>query len=188
MTVSTLDSLPQPLKDRLRSVKLLLLDVDGVLTDGGLYFANGGDEWKRFDVKDGAGIFMARKLGIEVGLITGKTSDIVARRAEELGMVLVRQGAMDKVPAFGDLVREAGRSAAETAYVGDEVLDLPVMARAGVSACPADAHALVRKHADLVLSARGGHGAVREFVDLLLEARGGLEKIERMFWEGRPNA
>ncbi len=188
MTVSFLDSLPQPLKDRLRSVRLLLLDVDGVLTDGGLYFANGGDEWKRFDVKDGAGIYMARKLGLEVGLITGKTSDIVTRRAEELGMALVRQGAMDKVPAFTELVEEAGCTAAETAYVGDEVLDLPVMARVGVSACPADAHALVKRHADVVLSAPGGRGAVREFVDLLLDARGGLDRIERMFWEGRPDA
>ncbi|MGC8763821.1 MAG: KdsC family phosphatase [Acidobacteriota bacterium] len=174
---------PEPLAHRLRSLRLILLDVDGVLTDGGLYFTNGGEELKRFDVKDGAGIVLARKAGLAVGLLTGKTSEIVSRRALELGLSPVRQGALDKTGPFAEILAEAGVEAREVGYVGDDVLDLPILRRAGVSACPADAHPLVRKKVDLVLSAPGGRGAVREFIDRVLEARGLLLDTERPFWE-----
>lgn len=174
---------PEPLAHRLRSLRLILLDVDGVLTDGGLYLANGGEELKRFDVKDGAGIVLARRAGLAVGLITGKTSEIVSRRASELGLFPVRQGALDKMRPFAEILAETGVEAQEVGYIGDDVLDLPVLRRVGVSACPADAHPLVRREVDLVLSASGGRGAVREFIDRVLEARGLLRDTEEALWE-----
>ncbi len=178
------DGPPQePLAHRLRALRLILLDVDGVLTDGGLYFADGGAEMKRFDVKDGAGIVLARRAGLAVGLLTGKTSEIVSRRASELGLSPVRQGALDKTAPFEEILAEAGVEAREVGYVGDDVLDLPILRRAGVSACPADAHPLVRQRVDVVLSAPGGRGAVREFIDRVLEARGLLQDAEGALWE-----
>lgn len=170
------------------AVRLLLLDVDGVLTDGGLFHANSGDEWKRFDVKDGAGIWIATKSGLEVGLLTGKTSDIVARRAEELGIVRVVQGALDKGPALEALLSEGRYPLKEVAYMGDDVLDLPVLGRVGLSACPSDAHELVRGRVHYVCSRPGGHGAVRELVDLILDVQGKLDTIVGRYGEDGSHA
>ncbi len=175
--------------ERLKRVRLLLLDVDGVLTDGGLYYGNSGEEMKRFDVKDGAGMWVAHRSGLEVGLLTGKTSRIVAQRAQELGLSRVVQGAVDKVPALEKLLHDGAYPLNEIAFMGDDVLDMPVMRRVGFSACPSDAHDQVKACVHYVCSKGGGRGAVRELVDLWLEATGRLPEIMKRFgWEEDPHA
>ena len=176
------------LLQRLKKIRLLLLDVDGVLTDGSLSYGNSGDELKRFDVKDGAGIYIAQTHGLEVGLLTGKTSLVVERRAEELKMKRVVQGAIDKVPALQEMLADGAYTLSQVAYMGDDILDLPVIRRAGVSACPADAHEEVQKRVSYVCSRPGGRGAVREFIEIILEAQGKLGPIVRQYWEGPGNA
>jgi|YelNatPaOPRAMG01_1025707.scaffolds.fasta_scaffold16554_4 3-deoxy-D-manno-octulosonate 8-phosphate phosphatase (KDO 8-P phosphatase) len=171
------------LRERLRRVRLLLLDVDGVLTDGGLFYGSGDAEMKRFDVKDGAGMFLAGKFGLEVGLLTGKSSPMVAKRAQELGLTRVVQGALDKVPALETILGDGRYSLREVGYVGDDVLDLPVIRRAGFSACPSDAHPLVRERVDYVCEHRGGSGAVREVIDLILAAQGKWRLVLEQYWE-----
>ncbi len=169
---------------RLEGVRLLLLDVDGVLTDGGLYYTSTDEELKRFDAKDGAGLVIAKLNGLEAGVITGKTSTIVERRCREFGMTRVVQGAVDKVPALEALLADGAYAPAEVAYMGDDVLDLPVLRRVGFAACPADAHEAVRTRAHYVCSRPGGRGAVRELVDLWLEVHGKLGAVAERFWNG----
>lgn len=189
MPISLPSALSPQAEERLRRVRLLLVDVDGVLTDGGLYYGNSGEEMKRFDVKDGAGMWIAGKLGLEVGIITGKTSEVVARRAAELGMTRVVQGAMEKSAALDGLLSDGTYPLNEVAFMGDDVLDLPVMRRVGFSACPADAHEAVRGLVHHVCSRGGGRGAVRELVDLWLQATGKLpEFMKRFGWEENPHA
>jgi len=180
-----------PSKDllcRLKNIRLLLLDVDGVLTDGGLYYGNSGEELKRFCVRDGAGIWLAQQLGLEVGLLTGKSSALVRRRAEELNMKRVVQGAIDKVPALEGMLADGTYALSEVAYMGDDILDLPVIRRVGFSACPADAHEEVMRRVSYACSRPGGRGAVRELVELVLEAQGKLGPLVRQYWEGPGNA
>ncbi len=156
---------------RLRKIKLLLLDVDGVLTDGGVYYSNTGDELKKFNIQDGYGIVQLQRSGVKVGIITGRVSKIVERRAAELGITEVRQNLERKVDAYEDILRSVGVSEAETAYIGDDEPDLPVLRRVGFSAAPKDAVAQVRKAVHYVCTRTGGHGAVREVIDLLLARR-----------------
>jgi 3-deoxy-D-manno-octulosonate 8-phosphate phosphatase (KDO 8-P phosphatase) len=169
---------------RLAAIRLLLLDVDGVLTDGGLYYGSDHEEWKRLDAKDGAGLVIARMNGLESGIITGKSSAIVAKRAEEFGMTRVVQGALDKVPALETLLADGAYTLNEVAFMGDDVLDLPVLRRVGFAACPADAHASVRARAHFVCTRAGGRGAVRELVDLWLQVQGKLDAVADLFWDG----
>lgn len=169
---------------RLKGVRLLLLDVDGVLTDGGLYYTSTDEELKRFDAKDGAGLVIAKMNGLEAGVITGKTSTIVERRCREFGMTRVVQGAVDKVPALEALLSDGVYALDEVAYMGDDVLDLPVLRRVGFAACPADAHDAVTARAHYVCSRPGGRGAVREVVDLWLEIHGRLDAVAERFWDG----
>ena len=178
------EALSSEAAERLKRVRLLLLDVDGVLTDGGLYYGSTGEEYKRFDAKDGAGLVIARMNGLESGIITGKSSAIVAKRAEEFGMTRVAQGALDKVPALEALLADGAYAMNEVAFMGDDVLDLPVLRRVGFAACPADAHASVRARAHLVCSRVGGRGAVRELVDLWLQVQGKLDAVADLFWDG----
>ncbi len=174
--------------DRLRRVRLLLLDVDGVMTDGGLYYGVPGFELKRFDVKDGAGIYLAMKNGLEVGILTARTSDMVARRAEEFGLTRVVQGAMDKAAALKAMLSDGVFETNEVAFIGDDVLDLPVFRRVGFTACPSDAHELVRRRSDYVCERAGGFGAIREVVDLYFHARGLMGSIEQKYWEDAQDA
>lgn len=156
---------------RLRKIRLLLLDVDGVLTDGGVYYSNTGDELKKFNIQDGYGIVTLQKLGVKVGIITGRVSKIVERRAAELGITEVRQNLEKKLEAYEDILRTTGVTDAETAYIGDDEPDLPVLRRVGFSAAPKDAVAHVRTAVHYVCQRTGGHGAVREVIDLLLAHR-----------------
>jgi len=153
----------------LNRIKLLLLDVDGVMTDGRIIYLNDGGEAKAFDVKDGHGLKLIQRAGIQVGIITGRQSDIVARRAAELGIELVYQGAKDKMQPFMEILEKLGLEPSEVAYVGDDLVDLPVMRRVGFSATVADASDDIKPYVDLVTSRPGGRGAVREVCDFLLK-------------------
>jgi 3-deoxy-D-manno-octulosonate 8-phosphate phosphatase (KDO 8-P phosphatase) len=182
-------AVPDPARrDRLSRVRLLVLDVDGVMTDGSVMALEGGGELYRFNVKDGAGIVLARQAGLEVGILTGRTSTSVERRARELGIHRLLQGALDKGRGLGEMLADGAYSPGEVAYMGDDILDLPAFRMAGFCACPADAHPLVVKRAHYVCSRPGGAGAVREFIDLILSAKGLMEGLEKRYWEGRPDA
>jgi len=155
----------------LAPVRLLLLDVDGVLTDGGIYYTESDEEMKRFDIKDGMGIDLLKRAGIHVGILTGRTSKIVERRARELGMKVLKQGFYDKNAGLNAILAEMEFTEKEIGYVGDDVLDLSVMRRVAFRACPGDAVAEVKAEAHYVAAAGGGHGAVREVADLILDLR-----------------
>ncbi len=160
------------LQARARGVELLVLDVDGVLTDGGLYYGPQGEALKRFHVQDGHGIALARKAGLQVAILTARTSQIVERRAGELGIAPVFQGRKDKVAGFEALLAETGLGADRVAYMGDDLNDLGVLARVRLSACPADACPEVCERAHVVVSTAGGSGAVRELIEFILKAQG----------------
>ena len=155
-----------------RRVRLLILDVDGVLTDGRLYYGADGAEQKAFHAQDGSAIKRLAAAGIPVALISGRQSEAVRRRAEELGLCRVYLGAEDKAAALADLSAQTGIEPARMAHVGDDLADLPVFARVGMACSVADGHPLARTWADYVASLGGGRGAVREICDLVLYAQG----------------
>jgi 3-deoxy-D-manno-octulosonate 8-phosphate phosphatase (KDO 8-P phosphatase) len=150
----------------------LLLDADGVLTDGRLYYGGGGERLKVFHVRDGLGVRLAQRGGLKVGVLSGRASPALARRLAELGLDAVITGRSDKARAFAEFLDRHRAEPERVAYAGDDLLDLPVLARCGLSFAPADAVAEVRAAAHRVLAAPGGGGAVRELVELLLKARG----------------
>ena len=158
--------------EKARAVRLLVLDVDGVLSDGRLYFSEDGQELKTFDTQDGHGIKMLQQAGIACAIITGRNTQLVARRAANLGIKHLLQGREDKGVALRALAQELAMPLDEIAYMGDDWPDLPAIRMAGLGVAVANAHKEVRHHADLVTTARGGRGAVREICDLILEAQG----------------
>lgn len=164
------------LAERCRALKLILTDVDGVMTDGSVLLLPDGQDAKAFHVRDGLGVVMAHAAGLRTGLLSGRRSESVERRASELGMAVVRQGVRDKAAALREILGELGLQAHEVAYVGDDLNDLPVIEAVGLSAAPADAAFEVRAQAFMVLSAPGGRGCLREFVDAILRARGDFER------------
>ena len=164
-------------------VRLLILDVDGVLTDGGLQFDNRGEEYKTFNSLDGHGIRMALDAGLEVSVITGRDSAIVRHRMRDLGVERLYQGCRDKREAFDDLLRQTGLEAVQCAYVGDDLPDLPIMRRVGFAVAVQNAHEFVRHNCDWVTTRPGGKGAVREVVDFILEAQSLLDRIHRGYLE-----
>ena len=155
--------------------KLVIFDVDGVLTDGSLFFGDDGQDYKAFNSRDGHGIKMLMKYGVEIAIITGRTSKVVEHRVANLGIKHVYQGAHDKLVCFNDLIAKLGVSAEQTAYVGDDVVDLPVMTKVGLAIAVQDAHPFVKQHAHWQTPNRGGHGAGRDVCELLIEARGHLK-------------
>ncbi len=162
-------------------IKLLLLDVDGVLTDGGIYIDNHGVETKRFDVRDGQGITLLRRAGVEVGFITGRFSKIVRVRARELGVGIIYQSVQNKARAY-ERIKQKSRVADESvAYVGDDLADVPILRRAGLAIVVRDARREVRPYADYVTQAKGGRGAIREVCELLLKAQGLWEELTRAY-------
>jgi 3-deoxy-D-manno-octulosonate 8-phosphate phosphatase (KDO 8-P phosphatase) len=154
------------------NIKMLLLDVDGVLTDGNLYFSNSGEESKAFNSLDGHGIKMLQSAGIQVGIITGRTSELVAKRASDLGIDLLYQGREDKLAALGEIMAAVSIEAMEIAYAGDDFPDLPVLDQVGRGFSVANGHEDVKSIADAITSRSGGHGAVREITDFLLQCQG----------------
>lgn len=164
-----------PSKSALARIKLLLLDVDGVLTDGGIYYTDDGGEGKKFNTHDGYGIVAIQKMGVAVGIITGKSSPVVKRRSDELGVQYLYQDVEDKLVAYYDVKSRLDLTDREIAYIGDDEPDLEVLRVVGFSAAPANATEPVRKAVQYVCRRRGGEGAVREVIDLLCKARNGKQ-------------
>lgn len=160
-----------------RKIKMFIFDVDGTLTDGGIYVGEKGELFKPFNVRDGFAITEWHKAGGLSAVITGRESAMVAVRAKRLGITEVRQGNPDKRAAYRELKEKYGISDAEVAYVGDDIIDLPVMIKAGLPVAVADAAPEVRERALLVTERTGGHGAVREAVEFVLQAQGLWDKI-----------
>lgn len=167
---------------RAARIRLLTLDVDGVLTDGKLYFANSGDELKAFSTLDGLGLKLARSHGIEVALITGRQSKIVAHRAANLGLSHVYQHRDDKLAVLDELAKSLGIDYAAIAHIGDDLPDLPLIRRVGLGMTVANAHPVVATEAQWRSQLAGGNGAVREACDYLLAARGVLEQALAEFY------
>jgi 3-deoxy-D-manno-octulosonate 8-phosphate phosphatase (KDO 8-P phosphatase) len=156
---------------RLKTIRALAIDVDGVLSDGGLWWGPDGEEWKRFSFADIMGISLARRAGLILALISGENSPLVDRYAEKMLIKHVVKGCRDKAAALREFASAAGVSLADVCFMGDDINDLPAMAISGFSAAPANAASVVLKHAQFVAKAVGGNGAVRELVDALLSAR-----------------
>ena len=156
---------------RASRIRLLVLDVDGVLTDGGLVYGASGEETKRFHVRDGLALQAARRAGMEIVVVSGRASAAVTRRMSEIGVVEVHQGVADKESLLRGVLARLGVKPAETAVMGDDLLDLPLMRIAGLALAPADAVPEVRRAAGWISRAGGGYGAVREAVEMLLRSR-----------------
>ncbi len=167
----------------LTKIKLLLLDVDGVMTDGRIVYDSTAAEAKAFDVKDGHGLKLIQRAGIRVGIITGRQSTIVARRAAELGIDLVYQGAKDKIVPFREILDQLALASAEVAYVGDDLVDLPILRQVGFAATVADAVDDLKPYVHLVTRRPGGRGAVREVCDHLLKESGRWADVTRRYFE-----
>ena len=161
--------------ERARGVKLMIFDVDGVLTDGRLYLSDSGEEIKAFSTHDGQGIKLLRESGIAVGVITARSSRVVERRARELGIELLRQGAADKASVFAELLSGQNLNASEAGYMGDDLADLPVLIRCGFAATVPSAPEVVRTRAHYVARAAGGEGAAREVCEFILKSQNALE-------------
>jgi 3-deoxy-D-manno-octulosonate 8-phosphate phosphatase (KDO 8-P phosphatase) len=160
-----------------KGIRLVLFDVDGVLTDGSLFLGDRGEQYKAFNSKDGHGMRMLADSGVKVGVLTGRTSEVVAHRMHDLGIDLVVQGRRDKLDALGGLLEQAGVGAEATTFVGDDVVDLPVMRSVRLAIAVADAHPLVRQHAHWVTTLPGGRGAAREVCEFIMRAQGNLDRM-----------
>jgi 3-deoxy-D-manno-octulosonate 8-phosphate phosphatase (KDO 8-P phosphatase) len=168
-------------EDRARRIRLILLDVDGVLTDGTVVMHGDGTESKSFHIRDGAAIVWAIQAGVQVGLLSARASAATTQRAVQLGIKLVSQGVGSKRMEFMRMAAESGVEEEAVAYMGDDLLDIPVLRRAGLAAAPADAAGEVRAAAHWVSTHRGGRGAVRDFLELVLRAQGRWDGIVQEF-------
>jgi 3-deoxy-D-manno-octulosonate 8-phosphate phosphatase (KDO 8-P phosphatase) len=151
---------------------MVLMDVDGVMTDGGILFIDRGSEGRVFDAKDGVGIWLLSRAGVRTGVISGRTSPAVRRRARELGMSEIHLKVRDKLAVYEEILERRGLRDEEVCYISDDVMDLPLFGRVGLSVAPADAHILVLREAKLITLAPGGRGAIREVADLIIANRG----------------
>lgn len=169
------------LEERARGIRLILLDVDGVLTDGTVVMHGDGAESKAFHIRDGAAIVWAMQTGVDVGLLSARSSAATTQRANQLGIRIVAQGAISKPAEFERILAEQGLTESEVAYMGDDLLDIPVLKRAGLSGAPADAAPEVREVVDWVSAYGGGRGAVREFIEVVLRGQGRWDAIVKDF-------
>ena len=167
---------------RAKKIKILLLDIDGVLTDGRIIRSNKGDELKNFDVNDGLGILLVKRSGIKCIILTAKASRIVSRRAKDLKIDKVYQGFHYKLEALEDILVKFKVSADEICFVGDDVIDVPVLKRVGLAVCPPNAMSDVKPLAHLITEKKGGRGAVREICDLILKAQGTWSKVTARYF------
>jgi 3-deoxy-D-manno-octulosonate 8-phosphate phosphatase (KDO 8-P phosphatase) len=165
----------QDIEAKAQEIKLVIFDVDGVLTDGSLYIGDDGQEYKAFNSRDGHGMKMLQFSGIEIGIITGRTSDVVRHRMQNLGVEHVYQGKQEKLPAFDELKTKLGLQENQIAYVGDDVVDLSIMRRVGLAIAVNDAHPLIKQHAHWLTTSPGGRGAAREVCEMIMEAQGTLK-------------
>ncbi len=160
---------------RAESVRLMIFDVDGVLTDGRLYYTDSGAEMKAFSTLDGLGIRMLMSSGIEIAIITGRRSEVVSHRARDLGISHVLQGVAEKRPAFLGLTASLGLAPESCGYMGDDLVDLPVLTRCGFAATTREAPEIVKRHAHFISTQPAGAGAVREVCEMILKAQGKLD-------------
>ncbi|NOI83728.1 3-deoxy-manno-octulosonate-8-phosphatase KdsC [Vibrio tubiashii] len=165
----------QSILDIAKDIKLLICDVDGVFSDGLIYMGNNGEELKTFHTRDGYGVKSLMNAGIEIAIITGRRSQIVENRMKALGINLIYQGQDDKIKAYQDICTKLDIAPDQTGYIGDDLIDWPVMEQVALKVCVADGHPLLARRANYVTSIRGGHGAVREVCDLILQARNELD-------------
>lgn len=168
-------------QQRAARIKLLLMDCDGVLTDGRIWIFENGEEQKGFHTRDGLGIDLLHRAGLKSGIISGRTSSAVERRAQTLGMTFLHQGCEDKPKAFANTLAQAGLTNTEVAYVGDDLNDIPLMLQSGLGVAVADAALEVREHAHYVTGAPGGYGAVREVVEVILKAQGRWDDLVKRY-------
>jgi len=171
----------EDLRQRAKTVKLAVFDVDGVLTDGKLYFLVDGSEFKTFNTLDGQGIKMLIASGVRTAIISGRKTPVVERRAQNLGIQHVYQGREDKLVVLDELLNELSLSYEQVAYLGDDLPDLPVIRRVGLGMAVASADSFVCQHAHGVTQARGGEGAAREFCELIMRAQGSLEAAQAAY-------
>jgi len=165
------------LREKLPHIKILIMDVDGVMTDGRIIINDDGRETKNFDVRDGHGIKLVQRYGIEVALLTGRQSEVVKHRANELGITEVHQKIFNKKEVFAQILQKNNLSSGQAAFIGDDIIDIPVLKEAGFSVAVADALDIVKKTADYVTNNKGGRGAVREVCEMLLQAQGRWPEI-----------
>lgn len=156
-------------------IRLVIFDVDGVLTDGSLFIGDDGQEYKAFNSRDGHGMKMLQTTGVRIAIITGRTSEVVKHRVADLGIEHLYQGQRDKMVAFERLVHDLSLDPSEIAYVGDDLVDLPVMRRVGLAVAVQDAHPLVKQHAHWQTPSNGGRGAARDVCEMIMEAQGTLQ-------------
>lgn len=168
---------------RAAQIKLVIFDVDGVLTDGRLYITETGDEIKAFHSRDGHGMKMLQNSGVDIAIITGRTSGIVTHRTNELGVKHVYQGQRDKLPAYKEILRKLELNPDQVAYVGDDVVDLPVMRNVGLAVAVQDAHPLVKQHSHWQTPSNGGQGAGRDVCELIMEAQQTLDQQLQLYLE-----
>ena len=174
-------AISKELQQRLEKIKLLVLDVDGVMTDGGLTIGDDGQEYKTFHSHDGLGMKLLKASGVNVAIITGRTSNVVKQRAESTGVAHFYQGADDKLAAFNDLLGKSGLQADQCGFMGDDVVDLPPMLKSGLAIAVPDSPALLLQHAHYVTKKSGGRGAVREVCELIMQAQGTFESQMAQF-------
>lgn len=149
--------------------KLILTDIDGVWTDGGMYYDQTGNEWKKFNTSDSAGVIFCKKLSIPVGIITGEDTEIVKRRAQKLNISILHQGIQNKLPVAQEICNELGLDLSEVAYIGDDIGDLKLLRKVGLSAAPSNAPIYIKKSVDFVTNKKGGEGAFREFIETIFQ-------------------
>ncbi len=157
-------------------IKLVIFDVDGVLTDGSLFIGDDGQEYKAFNSRDGLGMAMLQHSGVEIGIITARTSTVVKHRMDSLAIKYVYQGRKEKLPAYQELLLESGYQSEQVAYVGDDLVDLPVLLNVGLAIAVADAHPFVTKHVHWQTDNNGGRGAARDVCEMIMSAQGTLEQ------------
>jgi len=174
------------IEEKARRIRLLLFDVDGVLTDGRILMHSDGSESKLFSIRDGTGIVWAHRAGLKTGILSARHPPATTARASQLGMSIVRQQAGEKLETYRDLLRDERLSPEEVAFMGDDLLDLPVLSAVGLSAAPADAAPEVRGRVDWVSTRPGGGGAARELVELVLRAQGRWAALVEQFLTGAP--
>lgn len=170
--------------EKASQIKLVVFDVDGVLTDGSLFVGDDGEEYKAFYSRDGLGMKMLLATGVEIAVITARTSNVVIHRMESLGIKHIYQGRLEKLPAFETILQELDIRAEHAAYVGDDVIDLPVMQRTGLAIAVHDAHPFVKQHAHWQTPNKGGHGAARDVCELIMQAQDTLAQQFQKFLNG----
>jgi 3-deoxy-D-manno-octulosonate 8-phosphate phosphatase (KDO 8-P phosphatase) len=166
----------QDIMEKAAAVRMVIFDVDGVLTDGSLFIGDDGQEYKAFNSRDGHGMKMLQASGVEIGIITGRTSHVVKYRMDSLGIRHVYQGQLDKLPAFEALLQKQGLTTEQVAYVGDDVVDLPILTRVGLAIAVQDAHLLVKQHSHWITPNAGGRAAARDVCELIMQAQGTLQQ------------